>query len=72
VGGYLDLPPFASADIELAFEVIPALRPAILAMINAGVMPPDTCRLLPPGSPGCVSVDDFELIRSWFAAGTPR
>ncbi len=72
VGSYLDLPPFASADVEVAYEAVGAFRTGILALINVGVMPPDTCGRLPPGSPGCVSVDDFELIRSWFAAGTPR
>jgi hypothetical protein len=72
LGTLLDLPPFASTDIEVAFEAVEFVGSAILAQINAGVMPPDTCGRTPPGSPGCVSVDDFNLIRAWFAGGRTR
>ncbi len=72
LGDLLSLPPFAGSDLDVAYEAAVSLGTAILAQVNAGVMPPDTCQRLPPGSPGCVSVDNYELIRSWFAAGTPR
>ncbi len=71
LGLLLGLPPFASADVDVAFEAAVGYRPAILGQINAGVMPADTCDG-PPGSPGCVSVADFALLRKWFASGSPR
>ncbi len=71
LGSLLGLPPFASSDIEVAFGAAVDYGVAILGQVNAGVMPPDTCNG-PPGSTGCVSVEGFDRLRKWFAAGTPR
>lgn len=70
LGMILGLPPFASPDIETAYDAAQFYSGAILGQISAGVMPVDTCAG-PPGSPGCVSVEDYELIRKWFSAGSP-
>jgi hypothetical protein len=68
----LDLPELASSDIEVAFEAARAHADILLAQISSGAMPPDSCTGRPPGSDGCVSAEDFELMRKWFVAGTPR
>jgi hypothetical protein len=46
-------------------------RDEIIELIRDGEMPADTCRGA-PGSNGCVSVADFNLIQRWVAAGTPE
>jgi hypothetical protein len=68
----LNLPPFASPDIELAYGAAQGVGTLILAQIGSGTMPPDSCTGRPPGSEGCVSAEDFDLIRKWYINGTAR
>jgi hypothetical protein len=45
----------------------------IVGEISSGGMPLNTgCNGGEPGAPGCVSVDDFELIQQWVEDGTPE
>jgi hypothetical protein len=46
-------------------------RNSIVSEIRSGNMPADTCNGA-PGSDGCVSVADFNLIQQWVAAGAPE
>jgi hypothetical protein len=64
------LPNFASANVDQAYDVAVDLSDSMVERIDAGEMPP-ACNG-PPGSGGCVSVADFELIRDWVADGTPE
>jgi hypothetical protein len=65
------LPRFASNDAASSFDVAVQERNSIISEIQRGSMPADTCNGA-PGSNGCVSVADFDLIRQWVAAGTPE
>jgi hypothetical protein len=65
------LPNFASANAANGYDVAFRERNEIIGLIQDGEMPADTCRGA-PGSNGCVSVADFELIRQWVAAGAPE
>jgi hypothetical protein len=65
------LPNFASANAATGFDVAFRERNEIIELIQDGEMPADTCNGA-PGSNGCVSVADFDLIRQWVAAGAPE
>jgi hypothetical protein len=65
------LPQFASADAARGYDVAFAERNSIVNEIRGGDMPADTCNGA-PGTSGCVSVADFELIQQWVAAGAPE
>jgi hypothetical protein len=65
------LPTFASANADSGFDVAFRLRNDIVSEIRSGSMPEDTCNGS-PGSNGCVSVADFNLIQQWVAAGAPE
>jgi hypothetical protein len=65
------LPRFASNDAASSFDVAFSERNSIVSEIQRGNMPADTCNGA-PGSNGCVSVADFDLIRQWVAAGAPE
>jgi hypothetical protein len=65
------LPRFASNDAASSFDVAFQERNSIISEIQRGSMPADTCNGA-PGSNGCVSVAEFDLIRQWVAAGAPE
>jgi hypothetical protein len=65
------LPNLASANIDTAFNTAVRDSGDIVQLIAQGEMPADTCNGA-PGSNGCVSVSDFNLIQQWVAAGRPR
>jgi hypothetical protein len=65
------LPQFANANAATGFDVAFRERNRIVSEIRSGNMPADTCRGA-PGSNGCVSVADFNLIQQWVAAGAPE
>jgi hypothetical protein len=65
------LPRFASNDAASSFDVAFQERNSIIQEIQSGNMPADTCNGA-PGSNGCVSVADFNLIRQWVADGAPE
>jgi mono/diheme cytochrome c family protein len=65
------LPNFAAANAATSYDVAVQQRNNIVSLIAAGEMPADTCRGA-PGTNGCVSVADFNLIRQWVAAGVPE
>jgi mono/diheme cytochrome c family protein len=65
------LPQFASANAATGFDVAFRERNSIVSEIRNGNMPADTCNG-DPGSAGCVSVADFNLIQQWVAAGAPE
>lgn len=65
------LPAFASANAASSYDVAFRERGEIVELIADGEMPEDTCRGA-PGSNGCVSVADFNLIQQWVAAGAPE
>ena len=65
------LPNFASANAALGYDEAFDERDEIVSEIRRGSMPADTCNG-PPGSNGCVSVADFNLIQQWVAAGAPE
>jgi len=65
------LPNFAAADPASSYDVAVRERDEIVELIAAGEMPADTCRGA-PGTNGCVSVANFNLIRQWVAAGVPE
>jgi hypothetical protein len=64
------LPRFANGNVPAAYDVAVDLSDTIVELIQAGDMPPACSG--PPGSAGCVSQSDFELIRDWVADGTPE
>ena len=64
------LPRLANANLETAFTVAQARAAQIVNLLSTGAMPP-ACGG-PPGSDGCVSAADFELIQQWVSAGAPR
>ncbi|HKO91293.1 MAG TPA: hypothetical protein VJU61_09085, partial [Polyangiaceae bacterium] len=65
------LPLFAAANAATSYDVAVRERNEIVELIADGEMPADTCRGA-PGTNGCVSVADFNLIRQWVAAGAPE
>jgi hypothetical protein len=65
------LPLFASNNAASSFDIAFQERNSIVREIQSGSMPADTCNGA-PGSNGCVSVADFDLIRQWVAAGAPE
>jgi hypothetical protein len=65
------LPNFASSDAASSYDVAFRQRNSIVGEIQSGNMPADTCNGA-PGSNGCVSVAEFDLIRQWVAAGAPE
>jgi len=65
------LPLFAAANAATSYDVAVRERNDIVSLIAAGEMPADTCRGA-PGTNGCVSVAEFNLIRDWVAAGVPE
>jgi hypothetical protein len=65
------LPQFASANAATGYDVAFRERNSIVSEIRSGNMPADTCNGS-PGSNGCVSVADFNLIQQWVAAGAPE
>lgn len=65
------LPQFASANPATGYAAAFRERNEIISEIRSGGMPEDTCDG-PPGSNGCVSVADFQLIQRWVAAGAPE
>jgi hypothetical protein len=64
------LPRFASSNVQAAYDVAVDLSDTIVALIQAGDMPPACSG--PPGSSGCVSKADFESIQEWVTDGTPE
>lgn len=65
------LPQFASANAATGYDVAFRERNSIVSEIRSGSMPEDTCNGS-PGSNGCVSVANFNLIQQWVAAGAPE
>jgi hypothetical protein len=65
------LPQFASANAATGYDVAFRERNNIVSEIRSGNMPADTCNGA-PGSNGCVSVADFNVIQQWVAAGAPE
>jgi hypothetical protein len=65
------LPQFASDNAATGYDVAFSERNSIVSEIRSGNMPADTCNGA-PGSDGCVSVADFNLIQQWVAAGAPE
>lgn len=67
-----NLPNFASADPEAAYDVAAREGREILEELSEGAMPLDTCRGGAPGDAGCVSVAEFETIVAWVNADVPE
>jgi hypothetical protein len=44
----------------------------ILEELEEGEMPLGTCGGGAPGSSGCMSLTDFQLVNDWVEAGTPK
>jgi hypothetical protein len=65
------LPNFASASADSSYAVALRESEEILEELEEGAMPADTCSGA-PGSRGCVSLAEFELIRDWVEAGAPE
>ncbi len=59
-----------SDDLDEAFEDSVAFETSILNDLNSGSMPIGCDG--GPGSPGCVTVADFETIEAWYEQGAPR
>jgi hypothetical protein len=57
-------------DKDAAFADAVKFKTAIVADIQAGDMPQGTCSGA-PGSAGCVTQAEFDLIKSWVDGGTP-
>jgi hypothetical protein len=60
-----------SDDIDTALSDAKSFEDGVLREIEAGTMPPSGCGA-PPGGAGCVSEDDYEAIKDWYAAGAPE
>ena len=58
-----------SDDVDISFGAAVSRRDAILHDLRVGEMPPSCDGS--PGSDGCVSQAEFDIIEEWFAAGTP-
>ena len=65
------LPRLANANIETAFSAAQSRAAQIVNLVSSGIMPAGSCDG-PPGSDGCVSAADFDLIQQWVSAGAPR
>jgi hypothetical protein len=71
VGGGSGGQNIGSEDLEEAFDDSVAFEELVLRDIEEGTMPLGCGG--PPGSGGnCVSEEDFETIKAWYAAGTPE
>src|SRR5262245_46864942 len=66
------LPNFARPSADSSSAVARRESEEILEELEEGEMPADTCSGGAPGSRGCVSLADFELIRDWVEAGSPQ
>src|SRR5688572_25652923 len=66
-----------SADIDEAYVDAVELGPVLVDRVNAGGMPPsyapdpNSCGFEPPGSPGCITVAELELLQTWLAQCSP-
>jgi hypothetical protein len=57
-------------DKDAAFDDAVSFKDAIVSTIERGTMPQGTCSGA-PGTSGCVSVADLDLIKAWVEDGTP-
>ena len=61
------------ADIDEAYADAIELGAVLVERVNGGGMPPDyaeppnNCGDQPPGSPGCITVAELELLQTWLA-----
>ncbi len=61
------------ADIDEAYADAIELGPVLVERVNGGGMPPayndppNNCGFEPPGSPGCITVAELELLQTWLA-----
>jgi hypothetical protein len=64
----------AAADVTEAFGVVDDasdyVRESLLERLSSGSMPPD-CNGQPPGSPGCIGAQQYDLVRRWVAQCFP-
>lgn len=66
------LPNFASADVDASYRVAVRESEDILEELEEGEMPLGTCRGGAPGTTGCISLADFDLVNDWVEAGSPE
>ena len=60
------------AVIDEGFDGVTPVYEAIIARTENGGMPLDSCfQGNPPGSPGCLTVEEFETIQQWSQSGSP-
>ena len=57
-------------DVANAFDEATRVADRIIARVEGGTMPPACTG--DPGSAGCMSVEDFDTVKSWVEAGTPE
>jgi uncharacterized protein YceK len=60
-----------NADVDAAFADATRTGDRVVIRIEAGGMPP-ACSGGAPGDSGCVSEDDLQKIKDWYAAGAPE
>ncbi len=66
----LFLPRFAAVSADGSYPIAVNEAASIVSRIERGTMPPSCSG--PPGSRGCVSEGDFDLIEQWVDEGTPE
>jgi len=67
-----NLPNFASPDAAASYRVAARESEEILEVLEEGEMPLGTCSGGAPGTSGCVSMADFQLVSDWVEAGSPE
>ena len=60
-----------SPDVAEAYDDAVRLGEELVNRLNGGGMPPECGYNNPPGSPGCFSVAELDLIRTWLTQCTP-